>query len=71
MSGYNEIMKGQAGRYDPKPDSVSTPKTVAMNTQDMDMKINAPKTAALDSNKGGGSGHMSSAVSFLNKQVRT
>lgn len=39
MASYDEVLKGQEGRYDPKPDSVHTPKTIDMNTQGMNMQI--------------------------------
>lgn len=70
MASYNEVLKGQGGRYDAHPDSVKTEKTVESTMQDLNMNISAPKTEALDSNKSGGTNHMSGAVSFLKSQVR-
>ena len=70
MSGYEEKFKGQTERYEAKPDSVRTEKSVGSETQDLAMSIHAPKTEALDSNKGGASGMMSKAVSHLNRETQ-
>lgn len=66
MANYNEKFTGQAERLSGHPDSVRTEKTVAMNTQDMDMHIDAPKTEALDNNKS----MMGKAVDHLNRETQ-
>lgn len=65
MPSYDEKFKGQMDRYDPKPDSVRTPKMVGSETQDMDMQITAPISNALDNNKS----FMGRAVAHLNREV--
>lgn len=68
MSGYEEKFKGQTERYDAKPDSDHKEKAVKMDSEDMGMKIHAPKTEALDGahDKSG----MSKAVSHLNRETQ-
>ena len=60
MAGYDEKMKGQADRLSGHPNSVHTEKTVAMNTQDMDMKIS----------HGANDTYLNKAVAHLNRETQ-
>lgn len=65
MASYEEKMMGQAGRYDPKVNSVRTEKTVGSETQDLDMKIHSPENSGpLNDN------HMTRAVKQLNMETQ-
>lgn len=60
MSSYDEKFKGQADRLSGHPDSVRTEKTIASNTQDMNMHIVAPANES----------YLNKAVKHLNKETQ-
>ncbi len=60
MAGYDEMMKGQADRLSGHPNSVRTEKTIASNTQGMNMSISAPANES----------YLNKAVSHLNRETQ-
>lgn len=60
MSSYNETLKGQADRYDPKVDSVRTEKGIDSNTQGLNMSITAPANES----------YLNKAVGHLNRETQ-
>lgn len=60
MAGYDEKMKGQADRYDAKPNSNHSEKSVSSETMDMNMRIVDPANES----------YLNKAVKHLNKETQ-